>query len=70
MTPLDHLTAAFECLWETKMHLLKVEQAGDPEAKLRARAFHDEAAALRDRMGQALVELQGRIPPPKPPHSG
>ena len=57
MTPLDNLTAAFECLWETKIYLLRAQrQTGD--AKL-AQLVQD-TAAVRDRIEAALIELQAQ----------
>lgn len=60
MTAIDQLTAAFECLWEAKIHLLRAEQDGDEATRADARALHNEVAATRDRVEKALIALEGR----------
>lgn len=66
MTPLDNLTAAFECLWEGRMYLLRAQQqTRDPNLTELTR----EVSAARNRIEAALIELQGQpahVPaPPK-----
>ncbi|HWA86341.1 MAG TPA: hypothetical protein VG710_08980 [Opitutus sp.] len=65
MTPLDHLTAAFECLWETKMHLLRAAESAAADAQPAARSVLAEVAASRDRIEKLLIEWQAR-PSPAP----
>lgn len=68
MTALDHLTAAFECLWEAKVHLLRAGQDADEATRAEARRLHDEVAAARDRIERALIDLEGRLKcAPRPP---
>jgi len=68
MTPLDHLTAAFECLWETKVNLRKAEVGTTPEERARLAEITTEVAAARDRVEGLLIALQERLAPaPVPP---
>lgn len=66
MTALDHLTAAFECLWETKIHLLKTSDKAPAAHQPRLREILAEVAASRDKVEAALIELQAQpqsVPP-------
>ena len=63
MTPLDHLTAAFECLWETKTHLLRAAETAPEDARPAVRSVLAEVAASRDRIEKMLIEWQA---PPSP----
>lgn len=63
MTALDHLTAAFEGLWETKIHLLKAGDTAPAAQQPRLREILAEVAASRDKIEAALIELQASPPP-------
>lgn len=63
MTPLDNLTSAFECLWETKIYLMRTMEGADEETQSKARALHREVAVTRDRVQALLIELLGKHPP-------
>lgn len=65
MTSLDHLTAAFECLWETKIHLLHSDDKAPAEIQPKVREVLAEVAATRDKIEAVLIELQA-LPPPAP----
>lgn len=68
MTPLDHLTAAFECLWETKVNLLKAGDGATADERARLQEISAEVAATRDRVEGLLIALQERLAPaPVPP---
>jgi hypothetical protein len=68
MTPLDDLTAAFECLWETKRHLLRAAEAAPAAARPAVHAVLAEVAASRDQIEKMLIEWQARpSPAPAPP---
>lgn len=68
MKPIDNLTAAFECLWEAKVYLLRAEKDADEATRASARAILQEVGATRDRLEQALIELEGRLAgAPRPP---
>lgn len=65
MTSLDHLTAAFESLWETKIHLLRTDDKAPAEIQPKVREVLAEVAATRDKIEAVLIELQA-LPPPAP----
>jgi len=69
MTPLDNLTAAFECLWEAKIYLLRAKENVPVEAQPQLRSVLAEVAATRDRIEKMLIELQAQpdgAPVPRP----
>ena len=70
MTPLDHLTAAFECLWETKRHLLRAAESAPADAQPAVRAVLADVAASRDRIEKMLIEWQARPSPAPAPTRG
>jgi len=61
MTSLDHMTSAFECLWEAKVYLSKCADKLDDSTKLRVLALLDETAATRDKLQSELIELMGKF---------
>ncbi len=63
MTPLDNLTAAFELLWEAKVHLARGTEGLDADLATRIRGVHGQVAASRDQLQHLLIELQARHPP-------
>lgn len=63
MTSLDHLTSAFECLWETKIHLLRTTEGVDAELQPKVKSALAEVAAARDHVEKLLIELQAKLPP-------
>ena len=70
MTALDHLTAAFEGLWETKIHLLRADDRAGAESRPKIRALLAEVTATRDRIEELLIEVQAQPPPAPPPPQG
>lgn len=66
MTALDHLTAAFETLWETKIHLLRTSDGAPAALQPELQAVLAEVAASRDRVEKLLIALQAQpssVPP-------
>lgn len=68
MTALDHLTAAFETLWETKIHLLRTSDGAPTALQPELQAVLAEVAASRDRVEKLLIALQAQpsSAPPSP----
>lgn len=69
MTPTDNLTSAFECLWETKVYLLRTIKDVDGELAPKLKTALAEVAAARDHVEKLLIELQAKpqaapTPPP------
>lgn len=56
MKPLDHLTSAFECLWEAKLYLMKARDLTDLETRTKISGVLDEVSASRDRLQGILIE--------------
>jgi hypothetical protein len=68
MTSLDHLTSAFELLWETKIHLLRTVEGTDSAMQARLNQVLREVATTRDQVEKMLIELQATSPAvPAPP---
>lgn len=70
MTALDHLTAAFEGLWETKIHLLRADDKAAVETQPKIRALLAEVTASRDKIEELLIAVQAQPPPAPPPPQG
>lgn len=68
LTPLDHLTAAFETLWEAKIHLLRTVPGVDAPMQSQLQHLHHQVASARDGIEKLLIELQEKPPAaPAPP---
>jgi hypothetical protein len=68
MTPTENLTSAFECLWETKVYLLRTIKDVDGALAPKLQAVLTEVATARDRVEALLIELQAKPPAaPVPP---
>ncbi|MBE7540694.1 MAG: hypothetical protein HS122_20075 [Opitutaceae bacterium] len=63
MTSLDNLTAAFELLWEAKVHISRATEGLDADFAARVREVHGQVAATRDQLQHLLIELQEKHPP-------
>lgn len=62
MTSLDHLTSAFELLWETKVHLLRTAEGTDAPTQAKLNAVLGEVATARNHIEKLLIELQEKPP--------
>jgi hypothetical protein len=69
MTPTENLSSAFECLWEAKVYLLRTAEGVDARTQEQLRSITADVAAARDRVEQALIELQAPTPPAPAPRS-
>lgn len=58
MKALDHLTAAFECLWEAKVHVLRADAALGGTSRAEMNELVNEVAATRNRVEKMLIALQ------------
>lgn len=68
MTSLDHLTSAFECLWETKIQLLRASDGAPSALQPQLQSVLGQITASRDQVEKLLIELQAQpAPAPLPP---
>ncbi len=69
LTSLDHLTSAFETLWEAKVYLLRTVEGVDAATQPKVHAVLQEVATARNHIEKLLIELQEKPPaaPALPP---
>jgi hypothetical protein len=67
MTPLENLTSAFECLWETKVYLQRTIEAADAALQPELKSVLADVSAARNRIEKALIALQEQLPVARPP---